>query len=39
MRLSSMERSIRVCEMTRVIQIYYVKRVNFHAGEKEELIC
>ena len=27
-----MERSIRVREMTRVIQIYYIKRVNFHAG-------
>ena len=31
-RLSSMERSIRVREMARVIQIYYIKHINFHAG-------
>ena len=31
-RLSSMERSIRLCEMTRVLQIYYIKSVTFHAG-------
>ena len=31
--ISSMERSIHVRETTHVIQIYYVKNVNFHGGE------
>ena len=31
-RLSSLGRSIRVREVTRVVQIYYVKSVNFQAG-------
>ena len=31
-RLSSMERSIRVREIVCVIQIYYIKHMNFHAG-------
>ena len=29
--MSSMECSSRVCEMTHVIQIYYIKSVNFYA--------
>ena len=36
----SVKRNIRdfcVCEMTRVVQIYYVKSVNFHAGGRERI--
>ena len=36
-RLLSMKRSICVCEMTSVIQICYIKSINFHAGGSDAI--